>query len=92
MLTPLNFATKIVFGPSCRMLSRSDWSKPRTSDVMPTIAVMPMTTPRTVNAERSLLTRSVSSASVTTSPSSLAFIYSRLNASIGSSCAAREAG
>ena len=30
-------------------------SKPRISDVMPTIAVMPMTTPSTVSAERSLL-------------------------------------
>src|SRR5258705_3870000 len=68
MLTPLNFATKIVLGPSWRMLSRSDWSNPRMSDVMPTIAVMPMTTPRTVSAERSLFTRRVSSASVTTSP------------------------
>src|ERR1041385_1925869 len=62
------------------------------SDVMPTIAVMPMTTPSTVNAERSLLARSVSSASAATSRSSSRFIYSRLNASMGSSRAARDAG
>ena len=61
-LTPLNFATKMVFGPSSLMLSRSDSSNPRISDVMPTIAVMPMTMPRTVRPERSLLARSVSSA------------------------------
>ena len=58
----LSLLRKIVFGPSARMLSRSDSSKPRMSDVMPTIDVMPMTTPRMVSAERSLLLRSVSSA------------------------------
>ena len=35
-------------------MSRSDVSKPRMSDVMPTIDVMPMTTPSTVRAERIL--------------------------------------
>src|SRR5580765_7715230 len=33
--------------------------RPRTSEVMPTTAVIPMTMPRTVREERSLLTRSV---------------------------------
>ena len=50
----------IVFGPSWLIESRSDWSKPRMSEVMPTIEVMPMTTPSTVSAERILLVRSVS--------------------------------
>ena len=47
-------------GPSSRIESRSDSSKPRISDVMPTIEVMPMTTPSTVSAERILFVRSVS--------------------------------
>ena len=47
--------TKIVFGPIARIMSRSDWSKPRIIAVMPTIDVMPMTTPSTVSAERILL-------------------------------------
>ena len=51
-----------MFGPSARIESRSDSSKPRISDVIPTIDVMPMTTPSTVNAERILLVRSVSNA------------------------------
>src|SRR3954468_18993491 len=59
-LTALNFATNTVFGPRVRIASRSDSSKPRISAVMPTIEVMPMTTPRTVSAERILLVRSVS--------------------------------
>src|SRR5438045_9431134 len=42
------------------MESRSDSSKPRISEVMPTIDVMPMTTPSTVRAERILFVRSVS--------------------------------
>ena len=54
------FCTKMVFGPICPIESRSDWSNPRMSDVMPTIDVMPMTTPSTVSAERILLVRSVS--------------------------------
>src|SRR4051812_13064813 len=49
------------------MESRSDWSKPRTSEVIPTIDVMPMTTPSTVSAERILLVRSVSNAITTIS-------------------------
>src|SRR5688572_410820 len=68
----------MVFGPSCSMLSRSELSKPRISDVMPTIDVMPMTTPRMVRAERSLLVRTVSSAMRTTSPSSPLFTPERL--------------
>ena len=59
-LNALNFWTKTVFGPSARIESRSDSSNPRMSDVIPTIDVMPMTTPRTVSAERILLVRSVS--------------------------------
>ena len=55
-----NFWTMIVFGPSWLIESRSDWSKPRMSEVMPTIDVMPMTTPSTVSAERILLVRRVS--------------------------------
>src|SRR3989441_5147010 len=67
MLTPLNFATKMVSGPSWRMPSRSDSSKPRIIAVMPTTAVIPMTMPSTVSPERSLFARSVSSAMTTTS-------------------------
>ena len=59
--SPLNFWTRMVFGPSSLMESRSDSSNPRMSEVMPTIEVMPMTTPSTVSAERILLVRSVSS-------------------------------
>ncbi len=59
-LRPLNFCTMIVFGPIWLIESRSDLSNPRMSDVMPTIDVMPITTPSTVSAERILLVRSVS--------------------------------
>ena len=45
----------IVFGPIWLIASRSDLSNPRMSDVMPTIEVMPITTPSTVSAERILL-------------------------------------
>src|SRR5687768_7354551 len=69
----------MVFGPSCSMLARSDESKPRMSEVMPTIEVMPMTTPSTVSAERSLLARSVSSAIRMTSPINPLFTAERLN-------------
>ena len=64
---PLNFATKTVSGPSERILSRNDSSKPRIIAVMPTTALMPMTMPSTVSDERSLFVRSVSSAMTTTS-------------------------
>ena len=78
-------------------MSRSDWSKPRIIAVMPTIEVMPMTTPSTVSAERILLVRTVSNAIADdfaqTEPSRIAMsAYSFLNASIGSSRAARIAG
>ena len=63
-LTKLNFVTNIVFGPIWRNRSLNDSSKPRISAVMLTIEVMPMTTPRMVNAERILLLRSVSTAIV----------------------------
>ena len=53
---------KIVLGPIALIMSRSDWSKPRMSAVMPTIDVMPMTTPRTVRPERILFVRTVSNA------------------------------
>ncbi len=59
--------TKIVSGPTARIMSRSDWSKPRIIAVMPTIDVMPMTTPRMVSAERILFERTVSKAITTTS-------------------------
>ena len=98
-LRALNFCTKTVFGPSARIESRSDSSKPRISAVMPTIEVMPMTTPRTVSAERILLVRSVSIDIDTISPNNPARIvairvvrYSRRSASIGSSRAAAMAG
>src|SRR6186713_232859 len=55
-----NLATTIVFGPMPRKRSRNDSSKPRISEVIPTIDVIPMTIPRTVSAERSLLPRTVS--------------------------------
>src|SRR6266571_218715 len=57
----------MVLGPIARIISRSDWSKPRIIAVMPTIDVMPMTTPRTVSPERILFVRTVSKAIVTTS-------------------------
>ena len=90
--------TKMVFGPSAAIESRSEVSKPRMSDVIPTIEVTPMTTPSTVSAERILLPRSVSNAMRAVSRNSPACRvrslhgYSRLNASIGSSIAARRAG
>jgi hypothetical protein len=58
-LSAPHFCTMMVLGPSCPIESRSDWSKPRMSDVMPTIDVIPMTTPSTVSAERILLVSSV---------------------------------
>jgi hypothetical protein len=95
----------IVFGPSWLIESRSDWSKPRIRDVIPTMDVIPMTTPSTVSAERILLARSVCSDMMTISWSRPArspaitrasFFpprrYSRLKASIGSSLAACIAG
>ncbi len=54
----------IVFGPSALIDWRSELSKPRISDVMPTIEVTPITTPSTVSAERILLPRSVLNAIV----------------------------
>ena len=69
-LSAPHFCTMIVFGPSWLIESRSELSNPRMSDVMPTIDVMPMTTPSTVSAERILLVRSVSTDIVTISPSS----------------------
>ena len=59
----------MVLGPSWLIDSRSELSKPRMSDVIPTMEVMPMTTPSTVSAERILLVRSVSNDIVTISPS-----------------------
>ena len=98
-LRALNFCTKTVFGPSARIESRSDSSKPRISAVMPTMEVMPMTTPRTVSAERILLVRSVSididTISRTVPRASSPYVvvrYSRRSASIGSSRAAAMAG
>ena len=69
-LSAPNRCTKIVFGPSELIELRSDVSKPRISDVMPTIEVTPITTPSTVSAERILLLRSVSNAIAAVSPSS----------------------
>ena len=60
----------MVLGPSWLIDSRSELSNPRMSDVMPTIDVMPMTTPSTVSAERILFVRSVSIDIVMISPSS----------------------
>src|SRR5262245_60573046 len=53
---------KIVFGPIVANRSRMDLSKPMMSDVMPTMAVMPITMPSTVSPERILLVRTVSNA------------------------------
>ena len=92
----------MIFGPIVLIASRSDWSKPRIIAVIPTIDVMPITTPSTVSAERSLLVRTVSKAIATTSVKRLArivvaprrhsFRHSFLRASMGSRRAAREAG
>ena len=86
----------IVSGPSWLIESRSELSKPRMSDVMPTMEVMPITTPSTVSAERILLVRSVSNAMPTISRSRPvripAIAYSLRKASIGSSLDARIAG
>src|SRR3954464_9758222 len=73
-LSAPHFCTMIVFGPSWLIASRSELSNPRISEVMPTIEVMPMTTPSTVSAERILLVRSVSIDIDTISPSSPARI------------------
>ena len=54
--------TKIVFGPSVLIIASNESSNPRMIDVIPTIDVMPMTTPRTVSADRILLARIVPSA------------------------------
>ncbi len=59
-LTRENLVTKIVSGPICRKASLNDSSNPRRSDVIPTIEVMPITIPRIVSADLSLLPRSVS--------------------------------
>ena len=67
MLRPENCATKTVSGPISRMLSRSDSSKPRMSDVMPTMAVMPMTMPRMVSPDRIFWVRMVVTAITTIS-------------------------
>ncbi len=97
-LSAPHFWTMMVSGPSWLIDSRSELSKPRISDVIPTIDVMPMTTPSTVSAERILLVRSVSNAideDFAEQPgahSSHVCAYSRLSASIGSSRAARIAG
>src|SRR6187401_1327522 len=72
-LTALALLSMIVLGPSSRIMSRSDSSKPRMSDVIPTIEVMPMTTPRIVSADRILFVRSVSSAITNTSRQRLLF-------------------
>src|SRR3954471_13271833 len=65
-----HFWIMIVSGPSWLIDSRSELSNPRISEVMPTIEVIPMTTPSTVSAERILLVRSVSIDIDTISPSS----------------------
>ena len=77
-------------------MSRSDWSKPRIIAVMPTIDVMPMTTPSTVSPERILLRahgveRHRDDFAEQTDADRHAR-YSFLSASIGSSRAARDAG
>ena len=51
-LIPENCARKIVSGPTAEIVSRRDSSKPRIMDVIPTIDVIPMTTPSTVNPDR----------------------------------------
>ena len=92
-LTAENLATKTVSGPIVRNTSRSDSSKPRSSDVTPTIEVMPMTTPRTVKNDRILFDRIVSHDIARISlKSAQRMRYSLLSASIGSSEAARMAG
>src|SRR5438045_804959 len=58
---------KIVSGPIARIIARSDSSNPRIIAVMPTIDVMPITTPSTVSADRILFDRTVSNAVATTS-------------------------
>src|SRR5262245_28237731 len=57
----------MIFGPMALIESRSDSSNPRIIAVIPTIEVMPITTPRTVSAERILFDLSVSNAMRTTS-------------------------
>ena len=64
-----NRCTKIVLGPIAPIMSRSDLSNPRIIAVMPTMDVMPMTTPSTVRPDRSLFVRTVSIAMTNTSPS-----------------------
>src|SRR5688572_6292909 len=75
----LNLFSMIVVGPSSLMLARNDWSRPRMSDVTPTIEVIPMTTPRIVRPDCSLLARSVSSAIRTISATRPLFTAQRLD-------------
>ena len=91
LANPETRATMMVFGPSVRMRSRNDSSNPRMIELIPTMAVMPMTTPRTVSAERILFARIVPKAMPIVSAKRATLTigpYSRLNASIGSSLAA----
>ena len=95
-LAKLMRATMMVLGPSSRIMSRNESSKPRMIELMPTIAVMPITTPRTVSPDRILLARIVPSAIPIVSAKSATrtmFVSSRIptpacSASIGSSVAA----
>ena len=68
MLMAENFVSMMTSGPIVSMVSRSDWSSPRISDVLPTIDMMPMTTPRIVSPDRAFWSRSVATAIVTISP------------------------
>ncbi len=70
-------------------MSRNESSNPRMIELMPTIAVMPITTPSTVSADRILFARMVPRAiPIVSAKSATRTIYSRLSASIGSSRAA----
>src|SRR5688500_18188781 len=65
----------MMFGPMVLIALRSDSSKPRIIAVMPTIEVMPITTPSTVSPERILFVRTVSNAMAMTSANRLALIF-----------------
>src|SRR4030095_11128238 len=66
---------KMMWGPAPWMRFCTEAFSPRTSEVIPTTAMMPMKTPSTVSVERSLLTRSVATAmrrfSITIRPADL---------------------
>src|SRR5436190_1403383 len=85
-------STRHVVGPTTSSVFTICSRNPATIEAIAMTVAMPMTTPRTVRPERSLLTRSCSNAMRQPSRTEWSFIYSWRSASIGSRRAARSAG